>query len=97
MVKIEEGHEYDLQHFGDVGGGETILFYKLGADGKMEHDGTTNEEVLKMLIDRMHFLQNAFPCQENAVAIMRLEECLMWLNKRTEDRVSRGVEGTHQK
>jgi len=56
-------------------------------------DGTTNEEVLAVLIDRMYFLQGAFPCKENAVAITKLEEALMWLNKRTADRQKRNVEG----
>jgi hypothetical protein len=60
-------------------------------------DGTTNEEVLELLIDRMSFLQNAFPCRENAIVITKLEECLMWLNKRTADRVKRNVEGKYLK
>ena len=48
-----------------------------------------NEEVLEMLIDRLTFLQAAFPCRENAIVITKLEESLMWLNKRTADRVAR--------
>ena len=75
------------------------------ADGKtpeqgtiyVENDGTTNEEVLKMLIDRMYFLQNAFPCKENAIVITNLEESLMWMEKRTSDRVKRNVEGKNIK
>lgn len=58
-------------------------------------DGTTNEEVLAALIDRMGYLQGKFPCRENAIVITKLEEALMWLNKRTAGRVARGVEGTH--
>lgn len=57
------------------------------------HDGTTNEEVLEMLIDRMKYLQAKFPCKENACCITHLEEALMWLEKRTRDRVKREVEG----
>lgn len=57
------------------------------------NDGTTNEEVLEMLIDRMKYLQAKFPCKENACCITHLEEGLMWLEKRTRDRVKRGVEG----
>lgn len=56
-------------------------------------DGTTNEEVLSMLIDRMQYLQGKFPCRENAIVITKLEESLMWLNKRTSDRIKRNVEG----
>lgn len=35
-----------------------------------------------------------FACRENALALTHLEEALMWLQKRTRDRVARGVEGT---
>ena len=56
-------------------------------------DGTTNEEVLKVLIDRLNFLQAKFPCRENAIVITKLEEALMWLEKRTADRLARQVEG----
>ncbi len=59
------------------------------------NDGTTNEDVLDMLIDRMNYLQSKFPCRENALAITNMEQALMWLNKRTQDRVKRSVEGKH--
>ncbi len=60
-------------------------------------DGTTNEEVLEVLIDRMNFLQSKFPCRENAVVITHLETALMWLEKRTKDRIKRNVEGKNIK
>lgn len=41
-------------------------------------------------------LNSNFPCRENATAITKLDEALMWLEKRTNDRNSRGVEGTNQ-
>jgi hypothetical protein len=68
-----------------------------GTDLKTVADGTTNEEVLAVLIDRMTFLQAKHPCRENAIVITKLEECLMWLNKRTADRQARKVEGTNAK
>lgn len=61
------------------------------------NNGTTNEEVLKMLIDRMNFLQSQFTCRENAIVITKLEESLMWLEKRTIDRTIRSVEGKQLK
>lgn len=60
-------------------------------------DGTTNEELLEVLINRMNFLQSKFPCRENACAITKLDEALMWLEKRTKDRIKRNVEGKHIK
>lgn len=70
---------------------------KVSDELKTIADGTTNEEVLEVLIDRMNYLQSKFPCRENAIVITKLEESLMWLNKRTADRLKRGVEGKHQK
>jgi hypothetical protein len=59
------------------------------------NDGTTNEDLLEVLIDRMNYLQNKFPCRENAIAITKLDEALLWLEKRTNDRKKRQVEGKH--
>lgn len=58
-------------------------------------DGTTNEEILEVLINRMQYLQGKFPCRENAIVMTHLETALLWLNKRTEDRKKRNVEGKH--
>jgi hypothetical protein len=38
-------------------------------------------------------LNKNYPCRENATAITKLDEALMWLEKRTKDRVKRQVEG----
>lgn len=40
-------------------------------------------------------LNAKFPCRENSVTITKLEEALMWQEKRTKDREARGVEGTN--
>jgi hypothetical protein len=45
------------------------------------------------LIDRLTYLNNKFPCRENSIAITHIETALLWLNKRTNDRLNRGVEG----
>lgn len=61
------------------------------------NNGTTNEEVLDMMIDRMYYLNKKFRSIENEIVIVKLEEALFWLNKRTNDRKKRGVEGKHIK
>lgn len=38
-----------------------------------------------------------FKCRDNAIAITHLEDALMRLQKRTRDRMARGVEGTLQR
>lgn len=58
-------------------------------------DGTTNEEVLRVLIDRLRFLnEEKIACRQNSIAITKLEEALMWLEHRTAERREREVEGT---
>ena len=94
------GHTYELSNFENKESvGQTLQFIhkepKLGSELITISDGTTNEEVLEVLIDRMNFLQSKFPCRENAIVITKLEESLMWLNKRTQDRLKRNVEGKH--
>lgn len=39
-------------------------------------------------------LNRKLPCRETSAAITKLDEALMWLDKRKKDRTARGVEGT---
>lgn len=41
-------------------------------------------------------LNKNFPCRENAMVITKLDEALMWLNKRKQDRINRNVEGENK-
>ena len=105
MKVLTEGHKYELDHFESYGLDglpvQTLQFIEKvpvqldsnTTELRTVNDGTTNEEVLRVLIDRMNYLQGKSPCRENAIVITKLEESLMWLNKRTEDRKARNVEG----
>lgn len=58
-------------------------------------NGVANEDLLGMVLARLEGFQNSeYKCRENACAITKIEEALMWLRKRTNARVKRGVEGT---
>lgn len=60
-------------------------------------NGIHNEDLLAMVLDRLRCFQGSpFRCRENALAITKIEEGLMWLNSRTKKRIERGVEGTHE-
>ena len=60
-------------------------------------NGTSNEALLAIVIDRLRGFQSGdYRCRENALALTKLEESLMWLQKRTRDRINREIEGTHQ-
>jgi len=73
---------------------QTIEFYEMNDDGSYEN-GTTIEEVLKVARERLVQLSNRFPCRENSIAVTKIQEAEMWLEARTKDRISRGVEGKH--
>lgn len=61
-------------------------------------NGITQEVLLAIVIDRLRGFQSAqFACRENAIALTKIEEALMWLQRRTVSRIKRGVEGTNQK
>ncbi len=108
MKTLTAGHRYELENFeAKDQPGQVVQFIEKRVTGENEpavagqlitiHDGTTNEEVIRMLVDRMNSLQAKFPCRENAIATTHLETALLWLEKRTADRVARGVEGKHLK
>ena len=67
-----------------------------GVDRK-EPNGAFVETVIDAARQRIQFYQDSkFKCRENAIAITKLEEALLWLNKRTSDREKRQVEGLHK-
>lgn len=95
MKVLQEGHKYELESF-EGSEPQTIQFIYKVAEGEALQtvtDGTTNEEVLDVLIDRLTYLNDKFPCDENENAIDHLLEAKMQLVKRTRDRIHRRVEG----
>lgn len=50
-------------------------------------------EAAKIIIEG---LNEKFPCRENSMTITKLDEALMWLNKRKQDREKRQVEGLNK-
>ena len=60
-------------------------------------NGIFNEDLIAMVIRRLEgFQQTEFKCRENAMAITKLEEAMMWLRKRTVGREKKGIIGTHK-
>ena len=66
---------------------------------RIKPNGAFVETVIAAAKQRIEYYQSAadrrFACRENAIAITKLDEALLWLNKRTENRERREVEGTH--
>jgi hypothetical protein len=60
-------------------------------------NGISNEALLAIVEDRLlGFQSGQYACRENAIALTKIQEAMMWLQKRTRDRIARGVEGTNQ-
>lgn len=60
--------------------------------------GALDCDLLEMVRDRLKAFQSGgFACTENAHALDHIEEALMWLNRRVEDRIERNVLGTMAK
>lgn len=86
-----------------------IIEFQNGPLLEAQLNGFSNEAFLAMIIDRMRGFQygrkpddsfdenirGKFACRDNAIALTLLEDALMRLQKRTRDRLARGVEGRH--
>lgn len=70
-----------------------------GLEGRLEGvNGITNEVLLAIVEYRLQGFQSGeFSCRENAIALTHIQDALMWLQKRTRDRLERGVEGQQVK
>lgn len=67
-----------------------------GEDRKAPN-GAFVEGVIEAARQRIeHYQGTKFNCRENAIALTKLEEALLWLNARTNKREAAGVEGTHE-
>ena len=60
--------------------------------------GVIDTDLLEIVRDRLQCFQNGeFATRENAIALTHIEEALMWMNRRVEDRIERNVLGTDNK
>jgi len=81
---------------GSAGNSTTIRFQN-GPIKEVGINGVTNEALLAIIEDRLiGFQSGPYVCRENAVALTKIQEAMMWLQKRTRDRLARNVEGTHK-
>lgn len=100
-------HEYAIT-FNDPSGAERspisekhgrncLISFQNGGIDVAGVNGISIEALLAIVEDRLACFQSGeFACRENAVALTKVQEAMMWLQKRTRDRVARGVEGTHK-
>lgn len=73
---------------------------RVGTEERTEPNGAFVEDVIAAAMQRIQHYQEAadgrFACRENAIAITKLEEALMWLDSRTQRRIAQRTEGTHE-
>ena len=59
--------------------------------------GVSNADLLEIVRDQLRAFQaGGSSCRENACALAHVEEALMWLNRRAEDRAERNVLGASE-
>lgn len=71
-------------------------------NGARKINGSTNgiidTDLLEIVRHRLQCFQaGEFHTRENAIALNHIEEALLWMNKRVEDRIERNVLGTMNK
>lgn len=77
----------------------TLIQFQNGARKNPDSiPGVLDTDLLEIVRDRLlGFQSGEFATRENACALTHIEEALMWLNRRVEDRIERNVLGTDNK
>lgn len=86
MKVVSPGNKYVLDSFEGTRPQEIQFIVGVSVAGgppQVGIDGTTNEDVLAVLIHRLGFMQQQSPCRETAIALTKLQESLFWLDFRS--------------
>ena len=97
VQKFGAPHHFEVTTTGEEPDVLCEIHFQEGPIKECGVNGVCNEDLINMVLERLEAFQNTeFKCRENAIAITKLEEALLWLRKRTMAREQRGVEGTHE-
>lgn len=69
-------------HVYEIGGQQTLTFHrreKINDRFELVHDGTTEEELIELLIDRLGKLNRETPSRANHEIMSRLHQAQTWL------------------
>lgn len=95
-VKYDENENTLTVNPDDILG--TIHFQEGARKEQNSIHGLTDQDLLEIVRDRLKCFQSGdMPTRETACALTHVEEALMWLNYRIEDRIERNVLGTYNK
>ena len=87
MQQINSSHPQGAPGF-SYGPGSTIVWDESGGNGARP------ETILRMVIERVEFLQSQLPCKENEEILNHLRTAVLWEEVRTRRREEQGVSGT---
>lgn len=77
---------------------QKIMFQNGPRKSENSVHGVLDNDLLEIVRDRLKAFQaGPFSSRENACALTHIEEALMWMNRRVEDRIERDVLGTYKK
>ena len=92
-------HNYDIRTPDEESQRITTITFQYGPrKDPLSTRGVLDVDLLEIVRDRLTcFQQGEFATRENEMALTHIEEALLWMNKRVEDRAERGVLGTTNK
>jgi len=73
------------------------ITWQTGGTATTPRNGAFIEDVLAMVYARLASYNDEFPCRENAIALTKIEEAVLWLAQRKAERDHRGVYGKEEK
>ena len=86
---------------GIIDGEGKLIYFCKGDKSNPEafrQEGLFVETLIQLCKESLEYVNTGnLATRETAMAITKLDEALMWLNKRSEDRKLRAVQGTYQK
>ena len=90
-------HRYAIEPTTGNATGVLIEFQNGPMQETVYPNGLSNVALLAVVEDRLlGFQSGPYACRENDIALWAVQDAMMWLQKRTRDRMARGVEGTNQ-
>lgn len=90
-------HNYSIEFGNEQSNHVTITFQNGARSLEDSRHGVLDTDLLEIVRHRLQCFQDGeFKTRENAIALTHVEEALLWMNKRVEDRIERKVLGTNQ-
>lgn len=86
MKVIDKGHDYEIDNYDGIGKQRITFMKREGANYPFNvghYKGTNLQEVIRVLIDRVKYLNTQISCDENSRLIYSLRKNLLNLESRT--------------